>query len=148
MAFNEVRDQTVDGCRVGDIDDVELGRSGKRAPRARACHGDDVRALVGELVRGSRTDAAGRAGIDAGLIDGARYAVATERVRRELAAVEKRIEAGSVGGLRSVPASPNPGEQFKAEGIVVRQATFDAPQPSRCTDRHDTYTVSDQNRSR
>lgn len=73
----------------------------------------------------ARLDTIG-ADYDAGVIDGARYASATERVQRELASAEARFSATALGGLRSVLSADDPAAAFRAESVGVRQSVIDA----------------------
>ncbi len=63
---------------------------------------------------------------DAGLIDGRRYATATEKVTAKLAAVEAEratLLAGS--GPAAVLTAPNPAAAFRASSLMIRRATVD-----------------------
>lgn len=80
---------------------------------------EDVKQLRGRLV-------AIEADYDAGLIDGRRYAVATEKVRVELSAAETARARASGAGLGSVLSSGDPVAAFDAAPLGVRRSVIDA----------------------
>jgi site-specific DNA recombinase len=64
---------------------------------------------------------------DAGLIDGYRHASATERVRAELGAVERKMAVTDTGAaLGGVLNSPDPAEAFLSSGLMTQRAVIDA----------------------
>ncbi len=78
-----------------------------------------VRRLRGRLVTVE-------ADYDAGLIDGRRYATATEKIAAELQAVETeraRLLAGA--GPAGVLTSPAPVEAYRSSSLMIRRATVD-----------------------
>ncbi|MCV7037469.1 recombinase family protein [Mycolicibacterium moriokaense] len=64
---------------------------------------------------------------DADLIDGYRYASATERVRAERAVIERKIAAHSSGAaLGEILNSPDPAAAFFGAGLMAQRAVIDA----------------------
>jgi hypothetical protein len=64
---------------------------------------------------------------DAGLIDGHRYASATERVRAELGPVERKMAgSGTAAALAEVLNSPDPAEAFLLAGLMAQRAIINA----------------------
>ncbi len=74
----------------------------------------------------SRLDVIG-ADYDAGLIDGQRYRVATEKVQAELAEVERRIaEASGTSAAAGVLTAADPAQAFREASLMRRRAVVDA----------------------
>lgn len=80
---------------------------------------EDVKRLRGRLV-------SIEADYDGGLIDGRRYAVATEKVRAELTAAEWARARASGAGLGAVLSSGDPVAAFDAAPLGVRRSVIDA----------------------
>lgn len=70
--------------------------------------------------------ATAEADYDAGLIDGRRYATATEKITAELQAVEsERVTLLAGTGPAAVLAAQRPAEAFRASSLMVRRTTVD-----------------------
>lgn len=88
---------------------------------------DEAKRLAGHIARLRARLGQVEADYDAGLIDGRRYAVATEKVRAELTAAET-ARARSVGGvgLGSVLTAPDPVAAFDRAPLGTQRAVLDA----------------------
>ena len=135
-SFSGYRYRCKDGCcaRSGKVvDDFVTGVIEARLsqPDVRdllaAQHDGPSPALLADAQRiRNRLDAIG-ADYDAGLIDGHRYRVATEKVTAELAQVERRIaEASGTSAAAGVLTAPDPAEAFRSASLMRRRAVVDA----------------------
>lgn len=135
-SFSGYRYRCKDGCcaRSGKVvDDFVTGVIEARLsqPDVRdllaAQHDGPSPALLADAQRlRTRLDAIG-ADYDAGLIDGHRYRIATEKVTSELAEVERRIaEASGTSAAAGVLTAPDPAEAFRSASLMRRRAVVDA----------------------
>lgn len=87
----------------------------------------DAAPLVAHVKRlRDRLDAIGE-DYDAGHIDGARYAVASEKVRTELRSAERRLAGhASAAAISDTLSAPDPGAAFLAADLMRRRAVLDA----------------------
>lgn len=135
-SFSGYRYRCKDGCcaRSGKvIDDFVTGVIEARLsqPDVRDLlatqHDGPSPALLADAQRlRSRLDVIG-ADYDAGLIDGQRYRIATEKVQVELAEVERRIaEASGTSAAAGVLTSADPAQAFREASLMRRRAVVDA----------------------
>ena len=135
-SFSGYRYRCKDGCcaRSGKvIDDFVTGVIEARLsqPDVRDLlatqHDGPSPALLADAQRlRSRLDVIG-ADYDAGLIDGQRYRIATEKVQVELAEVERRIaEASGTSAAAGVLTADDPAQAFREASLMRRRAVVDA----------------------
>jgi site-specific DNA recombinase len=89
---------------------------------------DDLAPLLEESKRLRERLAAINADYDAGLIDGQRYAAATERVRSEQRIIERRLAASSSpsSAVAEMLNAPDPGEAFLNASLMAQRGVIDA----------------------